>query len=172
MAHPGRGYILALPATEEPNTVLAMILQTLLDHEVSFCLEPKGDAGFSTMLTETTGSRLSSTDRADYIVITDGAGPDVIRKAKKGTLAFPDSNATLIFCVDDDLERPNVKLSGPGIPDASPCQPTLGGLTDGVYRALRAANAAFPLGLDCMVVTPTGRVMCIPRSSTIEMGGN
>ena len=86
--------------------------------------------------------------------------------ARRGTLEYPDSGATVIYLVDKLGETGGeADMHGPGINGT--IRPLISGLDQAELGLLRKTNAEFPLGLDALFLDTDGRIMCIPRSTRI-----
>lgn len=168
LSHPGDIYPLSPLG---PGQGLPLMLQTLLDHEVSFAvIGPDGDslAGFVRDLTK---SRLTEVPAADFIIVAQGSSQGGILEAKRGSLEYPDQGATIIYLVES-LGREGqvgvrVKLQGPGV--KKEIQSIITGLAADEIHDLKNINQEFPLGVDCFFLDRTGRVMGIPRSILLEV---
>ncbi len=187
MARPGSVGTLA---ASDPGCPLAeagplvALARTLLDHEVSFAVAPQDGAGDDAWATElaqhlvaTTGSRPTSPDEADYVIARAPLARGLLTGLKRGSLAFPDDNATLIILTpamapdttpgiaqaDAGLR---VTLTGPGVPGQLVAR--LSGLTAHILVERQEANGEAPRGLDLILVDQIGRVVCLPRTTAIH----
>jgi alpha-D-ribose 1-methylphosphonate 5-triphosphate synthase subunit PhnH len=88
--HPGGG----------PFAAPLALLESLLDHEVTFAVVPDADAAREPLL-RYTGSRASPPERADYLLChgADGIAAG-LRAAKDGELEYPDRSGTLVALVE------------------------------------------------------------------------
>jgi len=176
MARPGS--VGQLPATDThcplPEArALATVALTLLDHEVTFAVVPGGweadgaEDALTRFLHAATGSRPAPPAEADYLFACGPLAPATFTTPKRGSLAFPDEGATLLVLVpalggSDGL---SVTLTGPGIPGTlRRALPTF----DATMLAARdEANAEGPRGLDLLLLDPVGRILGLPRTTTI-----
>lgn len=181
MSHPGRVYQLEQKAEDRSQITdkynlspvfysLSFVLQTLLDHEAGFCVVGKGKEYLKTAISELTGCPPKDISDADFIIISDGESYGEILKAKRGSLAYPDTGATVIYAVeslsDSGNEKPVAILKGPGIRNyIAPC---IHGLGKNEFFYIKEINSEFPLGIDCIFIDNESRIMCIPRSTKIE----
>ena len=62
---------------------------------------------------------------------------------------------------------PELSLRGPGI-ETTQCL-TVSGLAASEFATLAEINQDFPLGVDTILTDASGRLACIPRSSTITI---
>lgn len=170
-------YRAVLSAMSRPGTVQALpeaaaaapilhVLGCLLDHEASFHVHQ--DDALARELRHTTGGRPAQLDQADFLVFPSGRSQGLLRHAKRGTLEYPDEGATAIYAVLE-LEAASgaVLLSGPGI--RGRCAARLDGLPLEELAMLVEVNREFPLGVDAVFLDPHGRVLCVPRSTRIEV---
>jgi alpha-D-ribose 1-methylphosphonate 5-triphosphate synthase subunit PhnH len=154
---------------------LTAVARTLLDHEVTFAVVAgtslEEATALSHYLAAATGSRSASPAEADY-VITDGPlERGLLTCLKRGTLTFPDESATLIVLIPDFATADDtltVTLTGPGIPGTLATR--LPGFSAENLSERRVANAEVPRGVDLLLVDPTGRVMCLPRTTKVGVG--
>ena len=91
MANPG--HIITLPQIDiEPsveNKYPLLLLMTLLDHEVSFCVLDH-DTRITEYLRSNTQSKESTIEDSDFILVYGGTSHGLIRKARIGALEYPD----------------------------------------------------------------------------------
>lgn len=134
-----------------------------------------------------TGARTSAVESAAMVVAIAPPAPEVLRHLMRGSAAAPEQGTRLtIACrallTDDDLVAPDdrgtvaaaqvrssVLLSGPGVDGSA--RVTALGIERAVFETIAAANDTFPAGVDTWLVADDGRVVGIPRSSTIEISG-
>jgi alpha-D-ribose 1-methylphosphonate 5-triphosphate synthase subunit PhnH len=170
MANPGR--IITLPKIgieiTAANMYPLLLLMTLLDHEVSFCVL---DNGAQTQVIEylktNTGSKESRLENSDFILVYGGSSHGLIQSARVGTLEYPDESATVIYDIDsigDDGGDVLLELSGPGIADKRRIGAS--GIEQNEIEDVLAMRD-YPLGLDLIFSDRAGRIACIPRSTTM-----
>jgi alpha-D-ribose 1-methylphosphonate 5-triphosphate synthase subunit PhnH len=146
----------------------------LIDHETTFALigfEPSDQAQ---RIEQRTGSVCVETDQADFVFISGNCSQGRIASAKRGTLAYPDEGATLVYQLPSadpgELEANRleaVRMTGPGIKEMiSPPALSLDGTE---YALLRDINADYPLGVDTFIMWGDSLVMAIPRSTRINV---
>jgi alpha-D-ribose 1-methylphosphonate 5-triphosphate synthase subunit PhnH len=175
VSHPGQIYTITEPdATVAEHILLQKIAVCLIDHEVTFALSDQWKEGMSREIAQWTGSRQVDWDQADFIFVAGTTSQGRVGQVKRGTLAFPDRGATIIYCLDALLTdnttgkaSDRVRLSGPGI--KTPRPPQLGGLDLAEYRLLRKVNDDYPLGVDIIVIKGDRYLMSLPRSTCIEV---
>lgn len=192
MSHPGQVYPLsgdtdnAIAPTGE--TGLLLVLRTLLDHEVSFSVAGAPAEALEKTVARLTGCRSAAVADADFVLVPEGKSKGDIRRAKRGTREYPDSGATAIYAVQSVQGNADVSESAgntaPVFSEAPVCAATAvlkgpgikGEITVAIVGTspeeladIKEMTADFPLGMDCIFVDGTGRVMCIPRSTRIEV---
>lgn len=169
-ARPGK--ILALPEVPlNPPTGLtafcAAIAFTLCDQETTFALLP-GDqaAGY---LTLNTGAEPACVDHAGFIFAQANAHLDGLELACRGDLLSPENGATVVLMVEDVTSRDTgetvVSLSGPGVDGNR--RFGVSGLSRSNLDLIKDLNREFPLGVDTFIVDGLGKMVSIPRSSSI-----
>ena len=146
MSRPGS--ICQLPhhrETSGPRGLLAVMLGCLMDHEVTyFVMENKSD-GLSHEIFRFIGSNRADIDTADFLIFPEGTSRGTLTGAKRGTLEYPDSGATVVYLVEKLGEMGGeVEMHGPGINGT--VRPLISGLAKSEFGLLREANAEFPLG--------------------------
>ena len=178
MSHPGRLYSLSQESRvwsqERELNGLISVLQTLLDHEVGFCVIGTGKEYLETTISELTRCPVKDISDADFIIVSDGESNGEILKAR-GTFEYPDTGATVIYVVgsldDRDNDRDNKKtialLKGPGI--RNDIASVIHGLGKNELSHIKEINSEFPLGIDCIFIDSANKIMCIPRSTRIEV---
>jgi len=163
MAFSQPGMPLSLPAAADgapSNPWLAAVLLTLLDHETSFDAIPSSP--LEDFVRARTAARVAPADTADFVLATTGSiTSDAVSKLKRGSLAYPDDSATLVVDVAAPAPLTRLQMSGPGIPQKRDVDVPL---STQIVRALEAANADYPCGVDVLLVNADGLVMALPRS--------
>jgi alpha-D-ribose 1-methylphosphonate 5-triphosphate synthase subunit PhnH len=174
MSRPGRIYSVSgqYPVSDRWSSLI-LVLQTVLDHEVSFCVVGNDTANeLERMIFDKTKSKTADVASADYIIVPDGDSNGEILKAQRGTLEYPDLSATLIFSLPSLVLKEEGELlfsfSGPGIREEILTAP-LKGLESREMAYLKEINSEYPLGVDTLFIDQGGRVMALPRSTTIEI---
>lgn len=179
MARPGNiNSIAAVLEKMEQNTFLPVPLLaaalTLLDREVSFHLVGVQSSQAKTQLEWMTGSRSKGSDQADYVFVNDQPAPDQIDSLMSclriGTLLEPDHSATLIIRVEELSNEQTLplalRLHGPGI--ASFTHLFIKGLEPEWLIRRAIINQEYPTGCDFILITDTGKIAAIPRTTQIE----
>jgi alpha-D-ribose 1-methylphosphonate 5-triphosphate synthase subunit PhnH len=173
MSRPGRVYVLPPAAGSGPWGPMLSLLESLLDHEVSFAVV--GDGGpenLQSLIAGRTRSRVAAPHEADFLIVAGGDSGGETLRARRGTLSYPDTSATVVYRVKSLLfvegDEVRASLKGPGIRE----EIRLGdirGLAPRELGYLREANAEFPLGVDAVFIDDAGRILCIPRSTDIRI---
>lgn len=171
MANPG--CIITLPEIEikppAANKYPLLLLMTLLDHEVSFCVMGGAQTRVTEYLKTNTGSKESTLENSDFILVYGGTSHGLIRGARVGTLEYPDESATVIYdtgSIGDCGGEVMLELSGPGIADKR--RIGVSGIEQTEIEDVLAMRD-YPLGLDLILSDRTGRIVCIPGSTTVEV---
>lgn len=173
MSRPGRVYVLPPAAGNGHWGPMLTLLESLLDHEVSFAVV--GDGGpesLPALIAGRTRSRVAAPHEADFLIVAGGDSGGETLRARRGTLQYPDTSATVVYRVKSLLfvegDAVRAALKGPGIRE----EIRLGdirGLAPRELGYLREANAEFPLGVDAVFIDDAGRILCIPRSTDIRI---
>jgi len=171
MANPGR--IITLPdiRIEPPaaNMYPLLVLMTLLDHEVSFSVLGGAQTQVTEYLKTNTGSKESRLENSDFILVYGGYSHGLIQRARVGTLEYPDESATVIYdtgSIGAGAGDLLLELSGPGIADKRRIGAS--GIEENEIENVLAMRD-YPLGLDLIFSDKAGRIVCIPRSTTVEV---
>jgi len=168
------------------NRYPLLLLMTLLDHEVSFCVPGHGDANenenenrqaVAEYLRSNTGSKESGIGDADFILVCGGFSHGSIRETKQGTLEYPDESATVIYDIvsirdvkhegsEDGDGDMLLEFSGPGI--AGRCMIGISGMERAEIEDILAVRD-YPLGIDAILSDRDGKIVCIPRSTSVRV---
>ncbi len=171
MGNPGRITTLPKIGIEPPaaNRYPLLLLMTLLDHEVSFCVMGGAQTQVTEYLKTNTGSKESRLENSDFVLVYGGSSHGLIQGARVGTLEYPDESATVIYDIDsigDDGGGILLELSGPGIADKRIIGAS--GIEQTEIEDVLAMRD-YPLGLDLIFSDRAGRVVCIPRSTIVAV---
>ncbi|WP_131766109.1 phosphonate C-P lyase system protein PhnH [Protofrankia symbiont of Coriaria ruscifolia] len=102
------------------------------------------------------------------VVITGVPEPGELLDLPVGTEEEPELGATVVVLVDEDAPVTRVRLSGPGVDgDLDTDLP----LAAGVLAEREQACAAWPRGIDVVVVGPGPCVVGLPRTTRIALLG-
>lgn len=164
-ANPGE--LVGLPAAggESPE----LVLKTLLDHEVAFCVVGGGAWETEERLSLATGARVVSPGEANFVLVLGGSSQGQVLSLKRGTLEEPAEGATVVYAVGRLAERGplTVSLSGPGVPGERSVG--VDGLTGEEIEAIRETRFGFPMGVDVYLVDGEDAVVGLPRSTRVEV---
>ena len=178
---------MSCPGTVQPLPILpgeapeSLLLFALADHEVAFTMAIASESGnlssdmqsAAHRLVALTGSTLASLPAADFVISFGRLPATAWSQLRRGTPAFPDRSATIIYIVPAVGNRlassiaTELVLTGPGI--ESDRHLVVSGLAASEFVALAELNAEFPLGVDVILADAQGRVACVPRSSKIAV---
>nr|MBA2678217.1 phosphonate C-P lyase system protein PhnH [Ktedonobacteraceae bacterium] len=151
---------------------LGAVLATLLDHEVTFCLLGQEDTvrDLSMQITDLTSSHSAERKRANYVVSLQAPDASLVSQLNHGNLLYPDTSTTLVCLVPDLASRAPDKhngtllaLEGPGVAERQTVW--VADIEATFFNALSTVNARYPLGIDVLWITPSGRVAGLPRST-------
>lgn len=159
-SYPGRVQSLTR-ADEMP--ALPRVLATLVDAGVGLA-DPQGLIAADDW--RRLGARREAPEKAHFIVSRGDLVPTF--DPCMGTLESPELGATVILCVDHLGDGVPISLSGPGINGVT--RLGIDGLEPSWLTRRAAWNAAFPLGVDLILVDETG-IAALPRTTRIELEG-
>lgn len=176
LAHPGRPYPLAGPATPPAalGNGLAAVLLTVLDEDTTVHLGPAlaADDEVGPWLAFHTGVRTAPVEAAAFVVVTPAELPDLAGLAQ-GTEESPHTSATVVLDVRGVDREHRVTGTGPGIdgsiaidlwtasrPDA-----------DATFAEQWARNGRrFPRGVDLLLVDDH-QLTALPRTTRLAPTG-
>lgn len=171
---PGSIQLLPVAAEGAPlNGWAAGVLITLLDHEVTLAVEPfAGSDELETFVGQRSNPGSARIPEADFIVASTAAlEPDLVTRAKGGTLTYPDDGATIVVLVDtlEQVEGATrrLALAGPGIPEET--EVVVSEISDDFLAARARAIQNYPCGVDMLLIDNSGRLMAWPRSTRLTM---
>ncbi|WP_042477247.1 phosphonate C-P lyase system protein PhnH [Bacillus ndiopicus] len=146
----------------------ATICMSLLDGEVSFQTANK-HREINQSVHAITGCQIKSLEQADFIIIPHGTEQQQLLKAielaKVGDLIDPQKSATIIIELDEIAPTITAQLTGPGIKTVEHIELAVGK----ELLALRTSkNKEFPLGIDCIFIERSGRVIALPRTTSMS----
>lgn len=166
MARPGTVGKIAPHEQGGPFAPAVALLESLLDHEVSFAVLPDQVVAREPLL-RYTGSRIFPAEQADFLLCH---GPGIVRGlqvARLGDLEYPDRSATVVALVTSvGTTGERLTLSGPGI--SGEIDVWVDGFTIEHQRLFVKRNAVVPNGVDVVLVAPDGHFTCLPRYTRIK----
>lgn len=155
------------PLAEGPWGGSLLVMQCVLDHEVTFAVAATDDSVREQLLRRT-GARTAPLGDAGFVLADAEHAATAIAAAREGHLEEPERSATVVIRVAEvGSGALRAVLSGPGIDGATRLELT--GLEAAALLALRERNEAYPTGIDVVLVDLEGRVACLPRSTRIEL---
>lgn len=165
LARPGTP--MALP--REPLTTLAPAIVpviALADLRTGVCvLEHDGDRWAEAVATATSAPTWPA-EMARLVAAVRPIDEEDLRGFTRGSAYAPEDGALVALSVRDVQGGPlRWTLSGPGIRGTARIAPQ--GLPAGFVAARADAVAAYPAGIDILLVTDDGRVVGLPRTTTI-----
>ncbi|WP_210583691.1 phosphonate C-P lyase system protein PhnH [Streptomyces sp. GESEQ-35] len=161
------GFVTRYPA-DVPGTVPTALLPVLAlaDLGTGFCVLEDGVQRWSDVVSVATNAPAVPLEAARLAAAVRPVTPDEIRRLHRGSAEAPEDGALLCLPVSDlHGGARNWRLSGPGIPGELVVAPH--GLPAGIVEARAEAVAGFPAGVDLLLATPDGRVLGLPRSTTL-----
>ncbi|MCV7032283.1 phosphonate C-P lyase system protein PhnH [Mycobacterium sherrisii] len=165
LARPG----IPMPLPREPLSMLApavVPVVALADLSTGVCvLEREGERWAEAVGTATSAPTWPA-EMARLVCAVRPIDVAELRGFARGSAYAPEDGALVALGVPDVQGGPRRwTLSGPGIRDAARLAPR--GLPDGFVAARADAVAAYPAGIDILLVTDDGRVVGLPRTTTI-----
>lgn len=163
MSHPGT--VCSLREDERAEPLLA-VLESLLDQEVSFHLA-EADPDLADSVRRCCGARPAlSVAETDFLLAAGGSSRGQLESLRRGTPDYPDRGATVIYQVASFAPGGcSPVLAGPGIKEIA--SPSIHGLDPAELPSLRRINSDYPLGIEAILVSRSGEVLCLPRSTRI-----
>lgn len=152
-ARPGDVRMLSHPA-------LPLIPATLLDSATSLA---DAQMMMEAMDRDRMEAVLTTPALAHFVLVSGATAPDFTPAL--GTLESPELGATLLIVVKNLRDGQALTLSGPGISGSREIR--LSGLSPAWLRAREDWNAAFPMGVDMLLMAEC-EVMALPRTTCIK----
>jgi alpha-D-ribose 1-methylphosphonate 5-triphosphate synthase subunit PhnH len=145
----------------------AAILLTLADYDTPVWFEKpeSNDDAINWMSFHTGAPRTVDAERAAFAVMEKASAIEEWARFPIGTSDYPDRSATLLLPVESLVGGVGLKLIGPGIETETVIAPT--GLPEGFVAAMAGNRAAYPLGLDVVLVCGA-HAIGLPRTTRIE----
>lgn len=170
LARPGSVQPLS-PQPDVPSplsTGLAAVALALADHETTVWLDGAlaADPAVRDYLRFETGARLiGDPASATFALLSDATRLPPLAAFAQGTDDDPDRSTTVLIAVDRLDQGPALRLSGPGIEGETVLR--VESLPQDFGAALAGNRAAFPRGVDCLLVAPAA-VAGLPRSTRVQ----
>ncbi|MGE0879088.1 MAG: phosphonate C-P lyase system protein PhnH [Acidimicrobiia bacterium] len=123
-----------------------------------------------------TDAKAAAIEEADIVVALRAITAEQIGRIKRGSAAAPENGARVVLACHAlgdpgviDETGVELALRGPGVDGIRVLK--VAGLDRQVFEAIARANDRFPCGIDVHLITPTGLVAALSRSTTIDMQG-
>jgi alpha-D-ribose 1-methylphosphonate 5-triphosphate synthase subunit PhnH len=159
------------------------ILRTLLDQRVSFSVTADNPAireAIQDYLVINTGSSPRDVKEADFVYSVDGYTHGQVLNMKRGRLEFPEEGGAIVYNVkqiippernlqeQESSSTIRLRLRGPGIQGEQRIALDGWRLEDEILDLVRTREF-FPLGVEAFFVDEAGKVICLPRTTKIEI---
>lgn len=168
LSRPGTAH--ALPTGDLPAGVPAAALVPLALTDLMAPLTGLGRAaGLARRIATATGARYVQPGQARFAVALDDDHEELLR-LPVGSNWSPEFGALLSQRVTAlrQSQGTELTLTGPGIKDTTMF--TVAGLGRAFFAARAELTAAFPTGVDLVLITDDGTMIGIPRTTQIEVG--
>ncbi|MGJ9459138.1 phosphonate C-P lyase system protein PhnH [Oceanobacillus sp. CF4.6] len=143
---------------------------TLLDAEVTFHILSKNHHNLIGKISEYTLARYAPINEADFVIILqDDTNEEIINameQCKTGNLINPQQSSTWIIESSRLSNDGELKLSGPGIKSHAQLETDFSAALWGVRNK---CTKEYPLGIDLIFTDNRGQIVCVPRTTTVEM---
>jgi alpha-D-ribose 1-methylphosphonate 5-triphosphate synthase subunit PhnH len=165
LARPGT--VLALPDGPLRTLAPAVIpVFALADLGTGVCVLERADDRWGDTVTTATSAPLWPAELARLIAAVRPVTEGEVRSFCRGSAAAPEDGALVSLAIADlDGGDRRWRLSGPGIADTASLAPR--GLPASFVTARAEAVTGYPAGIDVLLVTDDGRVVGLPRTTTI-----
>ena len=173
MSRPGKINRFAAVNLSPPTGLLtasAYVAFTLLNGDATYHLAGL-PAEIGSYLSANTQSHAVALEHADFHFASGAGDAGFLASAKVGQPAYPETGATVVLQVDHLGKSSSVgglqlTLEGPGIESREIVY--VAGLLPSFLDGLRARNSEFPLGVDAILTSLDGCVLCLPRTTRIR----
>jgi len=150
------------------DSLAASIILTLCDQDTSIWLDAALGADHAVgawIGFHTSASITSHCGSAAFAIVTDPATMPRLSEFALGTQEYPDRSTTLIIALEALDGGKSYTLSGPGIETAASLAPSP--LPTDFHDQWLANGAAFPRGVDIILVAPEG-IVALPRTTRLK----
>ncbi|WP_067727570.1 phosphonate C-P lyase system protein PhnH [Oceanobacillus damuensis] len=142
----------------------------LLDAEVTFHILSKDNQNLIGKIAEYTLAKYAPIQEADFvIVLQDDKESDILNamdQCKIGNLINPQQSSTWII-ENTRLSNDGVlKLTGPGIKSHAHLET---GFPSVLWYSRNERTKEYPLGIDLIFTDNDGQLVCVPRTTTVEI---
>lgn len=177
LCRPGRPMVLDAAITGDvalPPALLVPLALAGVEVGLAVLTAPESP-GWASSIAAVTGAATVALDRADMVVALRTPTVEEIRSVRQGSDETPELGARLVLSCTDLAEAAEVGhgrrvvlgIEGPGVPGR--CHLGVDGLPSELFEAIVPMNRRFPEGVDTFLVSDTGLVSGIPRSSRVRI---
>lgn len=138
----------------------------LADLTTGVCVLENPDDRWADVISTATSAPAWPAEMARLVAAVRPVSEDEVRGFTRGSAAAPENAALVTLAVRDVHGGPRRwTMSGPGVRGTAAVAPR--GLPAGFVAARADAVAEYPAGIDILLVTDDGRVVGLPRTTTI-----
>ena len=178
MANPGQISILPklkLEYIDEKFQSLMLPVFSLFDQETTFtifCQNRKIAEHISEYICINTQSQVTTINQAQFVLALNPTLSNSFLLLKQGTVEKPHNAATIFYLVKDITEKPlpqslELKIRGPGILEYNKL--SIISINESEIKYWQQNINTFPLGVDIFIISESGKICGLPRSSSIEL---
>jgi alpha-D-ribose 1-methylphosphonate 5-triphosphate synthase subunit PhnH len=158
-------------AAGPPAALLPLLALADLGTGIHVLDHPDTPTSWVDALATATSAPAVTPERARLVGALRPITPAEVGALNRGTALAPEEAALLTVAVTDLAGGPaRWVLSGPGVPGRRTISPS--GVPAGFLAARAAAVHRYPTGIDVLLVAPDGRLLGLPRSTSIEEESN
>ncbi len=144
----------------------ALPVFALADLGTGVCVLEPSEGRWAEAVATATSAPLWPAELARLITALRPVTGDEVRSFRRGTAEAPEDGALVSLAVADLAGgEQHWRLSGPGIAESVTLAPS--GLPTSFVAARAEAVTGYPAGIDVLLVTADGRVVGLPRTTTI-----
>ncbi|HEX4248943.1 MAG TPA: phosphonate C-P lyase system protein PhnH [Pseudonocardia sp.] len=152
---------------ETPAALLPLLALADLGTGIHVLEQPEVATRWSDALATATSAPVVPLERARLVGALRPITPAEVGALCRGTALAPEDAALLAVAVTDLVGGPaRWVLSGPGVPGTRTIAPA--GVPEGFLAARADAVHRYPIGIDVLLVAPDGRVLGLPRGTSID----
>jgi alpha-D-ribose 1-methylphosphonate 5-triphosphate synthase subunit PhnH len=161
----------ASAAGAPPAALLPLLALADLGTGIHVLDHPDAPTRWVDALATATSAPVVGPERARLVGALRPITPAEVGALQRGSALAPEEAALLTVAVTDLAGGPaRWVLSGPGVPGRRAISPS--GVPAGFLAARAAAVHRYPTGIDVLLVAPDGRLLGLPRSTSIEEESN
>jgi len=154
------------------NEATILTAMTFLDAEVTFHILSNDQQNLIEKISEYTSARYSPINEADFVIVlredTDAAIQTALQQCKNGNLIDPQQSSTWIIESSPLSNTGEMTLTGPGIQHTSQLDTSF---KPSMWQARNERTKEYPLGIDLIFTDSNAQIVCIPRSTSVNMMG-